>query len=113
MPHETITTQSKNLINRAKKFIAIYATAPVTYLRANDIERIPIGVGGTATTANTREPTKGRGEPSVSKVKRARQTKRCNFSKLRKPVRQQISGPGPRTRIKLIVFFNLEQSQAS
>src|ERR1700736_4717058 len=82
-PHETITTQNKNLINRARKVIAYSAIRVGIHLRANDDERAPIGVGGKATTANSQELTKGRGEPSVCKVKRARQTKRCNFSELR------------------------------
>jgi hypothetical protein len=94
-PHETITTQNKILINRAKKVIAYSAIRVGIYLRANDDERIPIGVGGKTTTANSQELTKGRGEPSVCKVKRARQTKRCNFSELRGQPAERRSAKWP------------------
>src|ERR1700736_277199 len=56
-PHETITTQNKNLINRARKVIAYSATASLRVYQPNDDERIPIGVGGKAMTANSQELT--------------------------------------------------------
>jgi hypothetical protein len=57
-PHETITTQKKNLINRARKVIAFSATASIRFYELNDVERIPIGAGGKTTTANSQELTK-------------------------------------------------------
>jgi hypothetical protein len=57
-PHEAITTQIKNLINRARKVIAYSAIASLRVYQPYDNERIPIGVGGKATTANSQELTK-------------------------------------------------------
>ena len=82
-PHDTITTQNKNLINRAKKVIAYSVTASVfstslmmlSEFQSASAERQRRPIAGTH---------QGRGKPSVCKVKRARQTKRCNFSKLQR-----------------------------
>jgi hypothetical protein len=57
-PHETITTRNKNLINRARKVIAYSAIRVVTYLQANNDERIPIGAGGKATRPIARNSPK-------------------------------------------------------